>query len=252
MQNNNERLEPLGNNVEIFVNDIHHFSTDTILLADFANIKKQDCVIELGTGCGTMPLLWIREKAVKQITAVDIQQDAIDLLTKSIAHNIENGIDNAKQITPVCADLKDLKGICEFGHYNVVVCNPPYKLSGSGITNPDDSKKIARHEQSCTLDDICCTASKLLQFSGRFCICQRSERLADVMESMRKFSIEPKRLRLVQQRQQKEPKLFLLEGRRGGNRGFMQIMPTLFIEDEQGNFSDEMKQIYGLYKEGRV
>lgn len=248
----NERIEPLGNGVQIIVSDTHHFSTDTILLSDFANVKSSDCAIELGTGCGTMPLLWIREKPVKQITAVEIQSDAVDMLSRSIAHNIQNGITNAQCITPICADLKELKGVCEYGHYNVVVCNPPYKLSGSGITNPDDSKKIARHEQSCTLDDICSAASKLLQYSGRFCICQRPERLADVMESMRKFSIEPKRLRLVQQRKQKEPKLFLLEGRRSGNRGFMQVMPTLFIEDEQGDFSQEMKQIYGIYKEGRT
>lgn len=248
----NERIEPLGNGVQIIVSDTHHFSTDTILLSDFANVKSSDCAIELGTGCGTMPLLWIREKPVKQITAVEIQSDAVDMLSRSIAQNIQNGITNAQCITPICADLKELKGVCEYGHYNVVVCNPPYKLSGSGITNPDDSKKIARHEQSCTLDDICSAASKLLQYSGRFCICQRPERLADVMESMRKFSIEPKRLRLVQQRKQKEPKLFLLEGRRSGNRGFMQVMPTLFIEDEQGDFSQEMKQIYGIYKEGRT
>ncbi len=252
MLKDNEKFEPLGNGVEIIVSDIHHFSTDTILLADFASPKTSDCVIELGTGCGTMPLLWIREKAKKQITAVDIQKDAIDMLNRSINHNIENGIENAKCITPLCADLKALKGKCEFGHYNVVVCNPPYKLSGSGITNPDNQKLLARHEESCTLDDICQTASHLLQFSGRFCICQRPERLADVMESMRKFSIEPKRLRLVQQRLNKEPKLFLLEGRYKGNRGFMQVMPTLFIENEQGDFSDEMKQIYGLYKEGRT
>lgn len=252
MLKENESLQPLGNNMEIIVSDTHHFSTDTILLADFARPKTSDCVIELGTGCGTMPLLWTRESSVKQITAVDIQEDAINLLSRSIAHNLTNGIENVRCITPVLADLKNLKGICEFGHYNLVVCNPPYKLSGSGITNPDNQKLLARHEQSCTLDDICCGASKLLQFSGRFCICQRPERLADVMESMRKFGIEPKRLRLVQQRKNKEPKLFLLEGRRSGNRGFMQVMPTLFIEDEQGDFSEEMKQIYGLYKEGRT
>ena len=72
------------------------------------------------------------------------------------------------------------------------------------------------------------------------------------MEAMRKFEIEPKRLRLVQQRLNKEPKLFLLEGRYKGNRGFMQVLPTLFIENEHGNFSDEMKEIYGIYKEGRI
>ena len=199
-----------------------------------------------------MPLLWTRETALKEIVAVDIQSDAIDMLTRSIAHNVEKEKTNCACITPLCADLKDLKGKIPFGHYNVVVCNPPYKLSGSGIVNPDKEKLLARHEESCTLDDICEAAAHLLQYSGRFCICQRPERLADVMESMRKFSIEPKRLRLVQQRLKKEPKLFLLEGRYKGNRGFMQVLPTLFIENEQGDFSDEMKQIYGLYKEGRV
>ncbi|MBE6824973.1 MAG: methyltransferase domain-containing protein [Ruminococcaceae bacterium] len=248
----NERLEPLGNKVEIIVNDTHHFSTDTILLSHFASPKSSDCVIELGTGCGTIPLLWCREHSIKELIAVDIQEDAIDMLKRSIAHNEQNGLINCSCITPLRSDLKDLKGKCEFGHFNVVVCNPPYKLSGSGIKNPEQQKTVARHEESCTLDDICEAASKLLQFSGRFCICQRPERLADVMESMRKFDIEPKRLRLVQQRLQKEPKLFLLEGRYKGNKGFMQVMPTLFIEDEHGDFSHEMKEIYGLYKEGRI
>ncbi len=252
MYKDNERLEPLGNGVEIIVSDMYHFSTDTILLADFANPKKSDCVVELGTGCGTMPLLWTRENALKEIVALDIQEDAIDMLTRSIAYNNENGNTNCACITPLCTDLKDIKGKLPFGHYNVVVCNPPYKLLGSGIVNPDKEKLLARHEESCTLDDICEAASHLLQYSGRFCICQRPERLADVMESMRKFSIEPKRLRLVQQRTSKEPKLFLLEGRYKGNRGFMQVMPTLFIENEHGDWSDEMKQIYGLYKEGRI
>ncbi len=248
----NERLEPLGNDVQIIVSDMYHFSTDTILLADFANVKSTDCAVELGTGCGTMPLLWTRDKTVKELVAIDIQKNAIDMLKRSIIHNESIGNNNCKCITPLCADLKDLKGKCEFGHYNVVVINPPYKLSGSGIKNPDTEKLLARHEESCTLDDICECASNLLQFSGRFCICQRPERLTDVMLSMRKFDIEPKRLRLVQQRKSKEPKLFLLEGRYKGKQGFMQVLPTLFIEDENGDFSDEMKKIYGLYKEGRI
>ncbi|MBQ7966131.1 MAG: methyltransferase [Ruminococcus sp.] len=252
MLKENEKLEPLGNGVEIIVSDSYHFSTDTILLANFANPKKSDCVVELGTGCGTMPLLWTRDKVCKEIVALDIQENAIDMLSRSIAHNVENGNSNCKCITPLHSDLKDLKGKLPFGHYNVVVCNPPYKLSGTGIVNPEQEKLLARHEESCTLNDICEAASHLLQFSGRFCICQRPERLTDVMEAMRKFEIEPKRLRLVQQRLNKEPKLFLLEGRYKGNRGFMQVLPTLFIENEHGNFSDEMKEIYGIYKEGRI
>ena len=72
------------------------------------------------------------------------------------------------------------------------------------------------------------------------------------LEAMRKYSVEPKKLRLVQQRKSKAPKLFLLEGRRGGKRGFLEVMPTLFIEDESGNFSEEMLNIYGSYKEDYI
>lgn len=240
----NLHLEPLGNGLEIYVTDSYHFSTDTILLADFSKLNGHKKCVELGTGCGTIPLLWYKYNQKLEITAVEIQQDACTLAQKSVEHN--NLSDNIKILN---ADLKDLKGKLNFGYYDLVACNPPYKLGGSGITNPESSKQIARHETECTLDDICESASKLLQFGGKFCICQRPERLADVMESMRKFSIEPKTLRMVQQRKNKAPKLFLLEGRRGGNKGFLNVLPTLFIEDENGNFSEEMINIYGCYKE---
>lgn len=240
----NIHLEPLGNGISIFVSDSYHFSTDTILLADFSKPKGYKKCAELGTGCGTIPLLWCRHNKSLEITAVEIQQNACELAQKSIEQN--NLSDNIKLIN---SDLRELKGKIPFGYYDVVVCNPPYKIGGGGITNPESSKQIARHETECTLDDICKTASQLLQFGGRFCICQRPERLADVMESMRKFAIEPKTLRIVQQRKSKAPKLFLLEGRRGGKRGFLNVMPTLFIENEDGEFSEEMMNIYGSYKE---
>ncbi len=239
----NIHLEPLGNGINIYVSDSYHFSTDTILLADFSKLNGHKKCVELGTGCGTIPLLWYKHNPKLGITAVEIQEDACTLANKSVEYNNLN--DNIKILN---ADLKDLKGKLNFGYYDLVACNPPYKLSGGGITNPESSKQIARHETECTLDDICETASKLLQFGGKFCICQRPERLADVMESMRKFSIEPKTLRMVQQRKNKAPKLFLLEGRRGGNRGFLNVLPTLFIEDENGSFSEEMMNIYGSYK----
>lgn len=244
---NNIHLEPLGNGIQIYVSDSYHFSTDTILLADFSKPTGRKKCVELGTGCGTIPLLWCRHNKTLDITAVEIQKNACELAQQSIDLNSLN--DNIKILN---VDLKELKGILPSGYYDIVVCNPPYKLSGSGITNPESSKLIARHESECTLDDICQTASSLLQFGGKFCICQRPERLADVMEAMRKFSIEPKILRLVQQRRNKAPKLFLLEGRRGGKRGFLNVRETLFIEDENGNFSQEMMNIYGSYKEGRI
>ena len=97
-----------------------------------------------------------------------------------------------------------------FGCFELVACNPPYKSDGSGIKNPDGEKLLARHEESCTIDDVTEAARNLLQFGGRFVMCQRPERLTDVLGSMRKNDLEPKRLRFVQQREGKAPKLYVV------------------------------------------
>ncbi len=243
MPQKNEHLEPLGNGVRIYVNDLFHFSTDTILLADFCKPKKKSKAVDLGTGCGTIPFLWSRNDRSLRISAVELQSEACALCRRSIELN---GFENIKIFNN---DLKELKGVLSFGYFELVCCNPPYKLEGSGIKNPESEKLIARHEESCTLYDITFAAKNLLQFGGRFCMCQRPERLADVMEAMRENSLEPKRLRFVQQRPDKKPKLFLIEGKRSSKRGSLIVEPTLFIE-ENGKFSEDMKKIYGSYKEG--
>ena len=106
---------------------------------------------------------------------------------------------------------------------------------------------MARHEVECTLKDIVAVSAKLLQTGGRLCMCHRPERLAELMRLMSEHKVEPKRLRLVCQRKGEEPWLVLVEGRRCGKVG-LRIEPTLYVE-ENGNFSEEMINIYGAYKE---
>lgn len=244
MPENTEKVEPLGGGVRIIVSDEHKFWTDTVLLAHFSSPRKNDKACDLGTGCGAIPLIWLRNGLTSSVTAVEIQQNACSMLERSLEMN---GLSDRVNI--VNADLRELKGLVPFSVFDVVVCNPPYKAEGTGIISSNESHLIARHELMCTMDDIAAAASRLLQFSGRFCICQRPERLCDVLEAMRANNIEPKRLRFVQQRKNKPPKLFLAEGRRRGRPGGLIVEPTLFIENEKGEFSDEMISIYGEYKE---
>lgn len=244
MLKDGEKLENLGNGISVIVSDMHHFFTDTILLADFANPKKNEKAVDLGSGCGTIPLLWSRYNTPLHTTAVEIQADGADMIARSVEYN-----KLSEKITVLNEDLKNLKGKLPMGYYDLVVCNPPYKPLGTGVLNPADTYKIIRHECSCTIDDIASSASSLLRFSGRFCLCQRPERLPDVLEAFRKADLEPKKLRMVQQRKNKAPKLFLIEGRRGGKKGGLVNYPALLIEDDNGNFSNEMMSIYGSYKD---
>lgn len=243
--------EPLGQGVEVYVSDRHHFTTDTILLAHFSAVKGGERITELGTGCGTIPLLLIRDVQPQSINAIDIQDEAIDLLEQSIAHNLSRGVTRVGLIRPIRGDIREIRSLLPAGEQDLVICNPPYKLPGSGLINPDAAKGAARHEVACTLDDICAAAAWLLRFGGRLTMCQRPERLTDVLGAMRAHGIEPKRLRLVQGRPGKAPKLFLIEGKRGARPGYMDILPTLMIEDKNG-FTREMREIYASYKDGHT
>ena len=245
MLKENEHFEPLGNGVEIIVSRDFHFTTDTILLADFANHKKNDMAVDLCTGCGTIPMLWMRLNPPKLVYGVEIFAQGADMLNRSAQHN---GFED--RLKGICADIKELKGVLPFGAFNLVTCNPPYKLSGGGVKSEETHELVARHEENCNLEDVIATGARLLQFGGRLCICQRPERLADAVCLMRKYDVEPKRLRFVQGKSGKAPKLFLLEGKRGSKEGNLVVLPTLVVENDDGSFTDEMNGIYGSYKDG--
>ncbi len=235
------KKEPLGKGFFVYVSPHHTFGTDAVILADFAKPKRRDKLVDLGTGCGIIPLLMLREGIIGSATGVDISREAADLAERT---KEELKLQN---FTVINSDLNDLKGKIEFGCHTLITCNPPYKAPLSGIKNPDSVKATARHETECTLEDIISVSSRLLQTTGRLCMCHRPERLAELMAVMREYKLEPKRLRLVAQRIGEEPWLVLVEARKCGNTG-LRIEPTLYIE-EKGEFSPEMLRIYGAYKE---
>lgn len=235
------KREPLGNGFFVNVTPHHTFGTDAVVLSHFAKAKKSDKLVDLGTGCGIIPLIMLRNGSLKEAVGVDISEEAAFLAQKTV-NELE-----LKKFTVVHSDLKALKGKVEFGCHTLVTCNPPYKAANAGLKNPDSVEMIARHEVACTLEDIVAVAAKLLQTNGRLCMCHRPERLTELMCLMSKYKVEPKRLRLVCQRKGEEPWLVLVEGRRCGNVG-LRIEPILYVE-ENGEFSKEMIEIYGSYKE---
>lgn len=171
---------------------------------------------------------------------MDIQPKAIEQLKISVKENHMDG-----RFFPVCADLKDLSGKVPFDSFDIVTCNPPYKIAGRGILNDIGAHTVARHEVLCNIDDVCKTASKLLKFGGKLCICQRPERLLDVMSAMRENKIEPKRVRMVHQRPDEAPWLVLIEGKKGA-KPFLKVEKPFLVERiENRTFSDELLKIYG-------
>ena len=225
-----ESIESFSEKIKVITSKEHTFGTDTMLLADFSMPKKFEVAVEIGTGCGAIPLYWLSMTEVKKVFAIDIQKKACQQLKRSVEIS-----EVSDKIEVIHADVKENIPQILTHSCDLVVCNPPYKAIGQGVVNEKKERLIARHEHECTIDDVTKSANKFLN-------------LCDVVESMRKNKIEPKKIQFVQQRKSSPAKLFLIEGRKGAKPGLI-ALPTLFIENEDGNLSEEMNRIYKIYGE---
>ncbi|MCQ2490714.1 MAG: methyltransferase [Ruminococcus sp.] len=235
------KYEKLTDRIYVCASSDHRFGTDAFLLADFSMYRAKDKVCDLGTGCGIIPLIMQKHRPPQVTYAVDIQEGAIEQLRLGMERSETVGI------VPVCADLKELWEGAPLGQLDLVTCNPPYKADNAGFQSAITAQRIARHEILCTIDDVCAAAEKLLKFGGRLCVCNRPERLSDVIYAMKSHNIEPKRLRMVSKNADEAPWLFLIEGKKG-SKPFMKIEQQLYIRSGDG-FTDELQRIYAVGKE---
>ena len=134
--------------------------------------------------------------------------------------------------------------MCIRDSFDVVTCNPPYMAGGHGLTNPEAPKAIARHEVKCTFEDVAAQAAGLLKPGGNFFLVHRPFRLAEIMVTLTRYKLEPKRMRLVYPFADKEPNMVLLEANRGG-RSRMTVERPLIVYREPGIYTDEIYDIYG-------
>ncbi len=239
----NEHIETLGNDIGVIVSEEHTFGTDAMLLAYFANARRNDTACDLGTGCGIIPLLWKRDGNCKTVYGVEIQKKGYSQFLRSVeADSLSDSV------FPINSDLKLLKGKLPQGAFDLVTMNPPYKKENAGIKSEKENEKIARHETLCNIDDICAAASYLLKFGGRFCLCIRPERMFETMKSMSDYKLEPKRLRLVTSRNGEKPWLCLIEARLGGKSG-LTVEKNFVLYDSNNKYTDEMDGLLVLYRE---
>ncbi len=236
--------ERLSDDIKIAVTGEHTFGTDAVLLSAFAKIKRKDRAIDMGTGCGIIPFLWLRDKEQSPVHCLDIQKNAIEQVNASIEYNRLGG-----RITPHLCDLREIEKEFSPEGFTLVTMNPPYKPINTGFESLGESARIARHEVCCNIEDAVKAAAYLLTFGGRFCMCHRPERLVDALSIMRGYKIEPKRLRFVIDKDGEAPFLFLVEGRKGG-KPFLKVENDLVIKNSESKFSKEMLEIYGSYADG--
>lgn len=239
--NENERIDDLQyKNLKIIQNEMGFcFGIDSVLLSDFAKkIKRNAKVIDLGTGTGIIPILLCGKTELKRIVGVEVQEEVFDLANRNIKlNNLENKFEVINE------NIKNLKNIYEYGSFDVVVTNPPYKKENTGIKNLNNKKLISRHEITANLEDFVEISKYLLKDRGRIYMVHRPERLVDILFLMRKNKLEPKKIKFIYSNVNTEPKLVLIEAVKNA-KPFLQIEKNLYIYNENGEYTDEILKIY--------
>ena len=216
----------------------YRFSLDAVLLARHARPNPDHTVLDLGTGCGIIPLILTYRYPKIKVYGVEVQTELADIAILNVA---ENHMED--RITIYCEDLKRLKQEMTAGPVDLVVTNPPYRKVQSGRLNPDQQRAVAKHELKATLFDVVETARRMLRTSGRLVIIYAAERMADIIIQMRSAGIEPKYIRMIHSSRQVNAKLILVEGKKGGRHGIT-IGPPFIIYRENGIYSGEVQEMF--------
>ena len=220
--------------------EMFNFSLDSILLANFVSIKKNDkMIVDLGTGNAPIPL-YMSLNTDADIYGFEIQKKSYDLALKSVKINNKEG-----QIHIINDDIKNASKLLGAYKADVVVTNPPFfkYIEGKSNINKNDEKTIARHEVLITLDELLCEASMLLKNGGTFAMVHRPDRLLDILNAL-----EPKRLRFVYPKENAKCNHILIECRKDGQPGGLMVLPPLIIHTNDNKHTAEVLRIYNNEK----
>jgi len=214
------------------------FGVDAVLLANFAKVRRNAKVVDLCTGTGIIPFILAGKTSASDLIGIEIQDEFVEMANRSAKYN-----ELEHKIKFISGDLKDIGLIKSIPKVDIVTVNPPYKLHNSGLINLDSKNAIARHEICCTLEDVVIACRILLRDTGRMYMVHRPDRLVDILCTMRKHRIEPKRIRMVHPSVNKAPNIVLIEGLRDGGT-FLKWEPPLYVHAEDGGYTKEINNMY--------
>lgn len=226
-------------NIKLYQNkNGYRFSVDALLLSSFVNVKRAEKIVDMGAGSGIIGLLLAARYTDSAVVLIELQQ----ALSRLAEKNAELNKMDAK-VKVICADIKDVPALMEPMSCDVAVSNPPFRKENSGRLSVGEERAVARHEIKLRLPVLVEAASYLLKARGRFFMIYHPERILELMDILRSNRLEPKRMRFVYNDTRSPSKIVMVESAKEGRPG-LKIEKPLFIYDEKGIYTDEVRQMY--------
>lgn len=238
-----ERIDSVDEKISLIQKkDGFAYGTDAVLLAAYIRRMGKKTGVEFGGGTGIISLLCEEYGKLGTIYSVEVQQEYYDLLCRNIRYN-------SSKITPVFSDIRRLTPDMLGGEVDVVFSNPPYMRTDSGKANGDNGKNTARHEVEGGIDDFCKAAGRILKHGGLFYCVYRPDRAMDLLCSMRKYDLEPKRMTYVYPYSDGRACLMLVEAKKGAAPSLFNTKPFIIFNSKTQNNDDNSEDMKMVYRE---
>lgn len=236
-----ERIDQLfSTDVKIIQNrEVFSYSIDSVLLSRFPEIPSRGLIVDLCSGNGAVGL-FASTRTKAPIIEVEIQERLADMAERSIHLNhLED------QVQMIHDDLKNLLNHVPRTGVDLILCNPPYfKVSETSKKNVSEYYLLARHEITTNLEEICDIARHALKSNGRLAMVHRPDRFLDIINTMRQYNLAPKRIQFVYPKMGKDANMLLIEAIKDGSTDGLKILPPLFVHKENGEYTDDIFEIY--------
>jgi tRNA1Val (adenine37-N6)-methyltransferase len=184
----------------------YRHSAEPLLLADFADAKPGDQILDIGTGCGIIPILLLHRVPNIKVTALEIQESLVVMAKTNI---LRHGL--TKAITLINGDFRIEKNKILPASYDVITSNPPYGKLNEGKINPTHEKAIARHELKLNLKSLVKGSSQLLKPGGKIYISYPPERFEEVKNELMAQELNPSRYFFAHGHNKNKPQFFIME-----------------------------------------
>lgn len=220
----------------------YRFSIDSIILAHFVRVRKEDRILDLGAGCGVAALIvfYRNKEIVREISGIEIQKSLSNLA--KVNYN-KNKIGNFGRIYN--EDIRNIRTVIPAETYDAVICNPPFYKTGTGRKNQNDEARIARHQIHGELGEFLKAAFYGLKNRGAAFFIYPAESICDFICLASKKRLEVKRMRFVYSYPNAlKASLVLAECVKNGKPGADIMEPLYVYKEKNGGYSDEMEQYY--------
>ena len=224
----------------IIQNDFgYRYSIEPFLLADFAQLLPDQKVLDIGTGCGIIPILIVFREPTLKVTGIEIQDASAESAEKNISTN-------KMEIKIVHDDFLDWAQRVDIEQFDLIVSNPPYRKINSGRTNPDPGKAIARHELKLSLPSMLDKAQPILKKGGHITLAYPPIRLQETLAELESRKLIPSRIRFIHGNQNAEAKIFIVDAIKEKKSDLIVDSP-LYVYNNDGSYSKEMQEIYDSF-----